>query len=195
LIRAAKTDGSITGTEATAIVSAAETALTTADAKAIVEAYEVPKRMFTLAVGEGPGYHTTPDADKAFDAFFAKASLPVGDGADAVLGRLSSLISFKKLTNQLDGKAMAAPPANLGELVQGRLTGPQRTPTAANIYVDAGKREFFYSEQLLTRIFPQPVAQFYGPFSVDEPVPAIGVPGFGGPQPLPGVGQPGGAPV
>jgi hypothetical protein len=195
LIAAATSDGSLSAPEAQSIIAAATAGpLNNADVKAIVEAYEVPRMMYTMMLGEGPGYRTTPQADDAFHAFFAANSLPVGDAGQSILGRLSSLISFKKLTNQLEGKALAAAPANLDQMVSARLSDPQRTPSSSTIYVDASKREFYYAEQLLVRIFPKPEPKFYGPFSVDEPVPQIGVPGFGGPQPLPGVGQPGGRP-
>jgi hypothetical protein len=180
-IKQAVADGRITQPEARAIIKEAEKGpLTTGEAKAIADAYEAPKRMHTMAVGEGPDYVTTPAADKAFEKFFERAGLPVGEAGQAVLGHMASLVSFKRQTRTLNDAALAGPPAKLEQMIQAPLHGGPVGGPSKQIFVDAGKREFYYSEQAM--VFPQPEAKFFGPFSVDAPVPAISVPGFGGPR-------------
>jgi hypothetical protein len=184
-IKQAAANGRITQPEARAIIKEAEKGpLTIGEAKLIADAYEAPRRMHTMAVGEGPEYVTTPAADKAFEKFFERAGLPVGEAGQAVLGHMASLIAFRRQTGSLGTFGLASPPANVEKMVSASLEGGPVGGPYKQVHVDAGKREFYYSEQAM--IFPQPAAKFFGPFSVDAPIPAIS---------LPGMGTPGGRPI
>ena len=151
----------LTDLEARRIVAAAKkNRVTAGEAKAIVDTFEFPRRAFTMAVGEGPSYQLTAAASATFNRFFAELSLPAGDSAGAVRQQIQTVIQH--VGAHLDRFALAAAPKTK-HLVTTRFYSPGVGGSLETAYVDASKKQFYWSTQNASARLPE---RFYGPFNL-----------------------------
>ena len=149
----------LTQPEAQRIVGEArKNGVTAGEAKAIVDTYELPRRAFTMAMGEGPTYRLTAAAADTFNRFFAEQSLPAGDSEAGVRGRIQATI--QNVGANLDQFALASAPKTKN-LVATRFYSPGVGGSLETAYVDAGKLQFYWSSQNASARLPE---KFYGPF-------------------------------
>ncbi len=151
----------LTDLEARRIVAEAKKDHVTAgEAKAIVDAFELPRRAFTMAVGEGPSYQLTAGATATFNRFFAELSLPAGDSAGPVRQQIQAVM--QNVGASLDQFALATPPSTR-HLVATRFYGPGVGSNLDTAYVDASSRQFYWSTQNASA---RRAERFYGPFDL-----------------------------
>lgn len=149
----------LTQPEARRIVAEAKkNRVTAGEAKAIVDTFEHPRRAFTMAVGEGPTYRLTPAAAETFNRFFTELNLPTGDNEANARTRIQATI--QNVGANLDQFALATPPRTKN-LVATRFYSPGLGGSLETAYVDAAKKQFFWSTQNASARLPE---KFYGPF-------------------------------
>lgn len=149
----------LTQPEANRIIAEAKKGrLTTGETKAIVDAFEFPRRAFTMAVGEGPTYRLSAAAAETFNRFFAELGLPVGDSEAAVRQKIQTVI--QNVGANLDRHALATAPKTKS-LVATRFYSPGVGGSLETAYVDASKQQFFWSVQNASARLPE---KFFGPF-------------------------------
>lgn len=142
------------------IAEAKKNRVTAGEAKLLVDTFELPRRAFTMAVGEGPSYHLTAAAAQAFNRFFADMSLPAGDSEAAVRQQMQSVI--QRVGANLDQYACARAPKTKN-LVATRFYSPGVGGSLETAYVDASKKQFYWSTQNASARLPE---RFYGPFDL-----------------------------
>ncbi len=140
------------------IAEARKGRLTNGEAKAIVDTFELPRRAFTMAVGEGPTYRLSAAAADTFNRFFAELGVPVGDSEAAVRQKIQTAI--QTVGANLDQHALAKAPATK-HLVATRFYSPGIGGSLETAYVDAAKGRFFWSVQNASARVPE---KFFGPF-------------------------------
>lgn len=151
----------LTQLEASRIITEAKkNRVTAGEAKLLVDTFELPRRAFTMAVGEGPSYHLTAAASHAFNRFFAELSLPAGDSAATVRSRIQSVMQH--VGANLDSYAMSKAPKTKN-LVATRFYSPGVGGSLETAYVDAAKKQFYWSTQNASARLPE---KFYGPFAL-----------------------------
>ncbi|MCC7073089.1 MAG: hypothetical protein IT383_17335 [Deltaproteobacteria bacterium] len=149
----------LTRPEAQRIIAEAKKGrLTSGETKVIVDTFELPRRAFTMAVGEGPSYRLSAAAAETFNRFFAELGVPVGDSEAAVRTKIQNVI--QNVGANLDRHALSTAPKTTN-LVATRFYSPGVGGSLETAYVDASKKHFYWSVQNASARLPE---KFYGPF-------------------------------
>lgn len=142
------------------VAEAKKNRVTAGEAKLIVDTFELPRRAFTMAVGEGPSYRLTTAAAETFNRFFAELSLPAGDSEAVVRQQIQGVIT--RVGANLDNFAVAKAPKTKN-LVATRFYSPGIGGSLETAYVDASKQQFYWSTQNASARLPE---KYYGPFDL-----------------------------